>query len=393
MKLSHRFLTTAAAAALAATLAGCAHQGQAPANAAAKAVQAGAQAQPQVVRQAVAPGLYELAYSPKFNAVFVNSSGGFGKDAPASRLLRLDPQSLAVLGEIPLQRRGFGMALDEDAGRIYIGNTIDSSVTVIDIASGKTLGVVQLAKKVQAPGRDGKMQERYEHRFRQLVLDKANGRLFMPGMDSKNSALYVVDTRALKVEKVIPGLGFTATGIALDEAAGKVYVSNQQGQLFTVDARTLKLEKKHEIALDQPLNLTFDAKSKRLFAVDQGLDAFNQSRERAGIKDYVSRGRGDRIVALDPKNGSLLASQPTKGKGPVALLADAERGRLWVTTREGASVEVFHLKTFQPLQRFDLPSHPNSLSLDAQTGAVYATVKNGKNDAKGSNESVVRLSF
>ena len=75
------------------------------------------------------------------------------------------------------------------------------------------------------------------------------------------------------------------------------------------------------------------------------------------------------------------------------MLADAERGRLWVTTREGASVEVFHLKTFQPLQRFDLPSHPNSLSLDAQTGAVYATVKNGKNDAKGSNESVVRLSF
>jgi len=34
-----------------------------------------------VQRQAVAKGLYELAYSPKQNAVFVASSGGFGDDA------------------------------------------------------------------------------------------------------------------------------------------------------------------------------------------------------------------------------------------------------------------------------------------------------------------------
>ncbi len=49
-----------------------------------------------VQRQAVAKGLYELAYSPKQNAVFVASSGGFGDDAGPAQVLRLNPSTLAV---------------------------------------------------------------------------------------------------------------------------------------------------------------------------------------------------------------------------------------------------------------------------------------------------------
>lgn len=49
-----------------------------------------------VQRQAVAKGLYELAYSPKQNAVFVASSGGFGDDAGPAQVLRLNPATLAV---------------------------------------------------------------------------------------------------------------------------------------------------------------------------------------------------------------------------------------------------------------------------------------------------------
>ena len=52
-----------------------------------------AQALPQatVIRRSLAPALYELAYSDKQKAVFVASAGGREKDAPQSRILRLDP--------------------------------------------------------------------------------------------------------------------------------------------------------------------------------------------------------------------------------------------------------------------------------------------------------------
>ena len=61
-----------------------------------------AQALPQatVIRRSLAPALYELAYSDKQKAVFVASAGGREKDAPQSRILRLDPTTLAVVAAV-----------------------------------------------------------------------------------------------------------------------------------------------------------------------------------------------------------------------------------------------------------------------------------------------------
>ncbi|MDT8267907.1 hypothetical protein RQ832_32010, partial [Roseomonas sp. DSM 102946] len=70
-------------------------------------------AAPKMKQVEVAPALYELAFSPSRNALFVLSAGGFAEGAPASRLLRLDPQSLAIRSELTLPLRGFGVALDD----------------------------------------------------------------------------------------------------------------------------------------------------------------------------------------------------------------------------------------------------------------------------------------
>lgn len=388
-----------AAAVLAAALAGCAsHDHKAP------AAQGGHMsgqmgdhmaAQAGVLREAVAPALYELAYAAGTDTVYVSSAGGFGDDAPASQLLQLDGKTLAVKSATPLSRRGFGLAFDEAAGRVYVGNTLDASVLVLDAASGKQIGMVQLTGKVKGTDRQGKPAQMYPHKFRELVLDKANHRLFLPGMGTAKpleSALYVVNTRTLKVEKVIKGLGYAAIGITQDARAGKIYAANMQGQLFTVNARTLAVEKTQNIAVDQPLNLAFDAKRGQVLAVDEGMPMFDEARKKAGLSSYAKHGDGNRVVAIDPANGQVVASMPT-GKNPIALLVDAQRDRLYVSTREGASVDVFDLNTRQQLRSFSLPQHPNSLTLDEKTGAVYVSVKNGRDAAKGSKESVVRLSF
>ncbi len=374
--------------ALAAALAGCAQQASAPA--AGSAPQAAASQKAEVKRQALAQGLYEIAYSAKQDAVFVASAGGRGEGAAPSKILRLHPETLAVQAEIPMERKGFGLTLDDAANRLYIGNTNDGSVTVVDTNSNKVVGVVQLTQKAKVTGPDGKEAERYPYNFREMVVDSANHRLYMPGLTFQDSALFVVDTRALKLEKMVPGFGFLATGVTLDAQGRKLYVSNLQGQLYTVDTGTLAVTKA-EAGGDQLINLAFDAGTRRVLATDQGLEMIDGMRGKMGkIENYAQRGKGNRVVVLDPASGKAVASMPT-GAGPVALLLDEPRQRLYVTSRDAGTVSVFDNRSNALLQTIALPTHPNSLALDAKRNVLYVTVKAGEKDPKGGNESVARI--
>jgi len=371
-----------AGAILAALLAGCAQQGPAASSAAPGAAAASAQVQ----RQALAKGLYELAYSARQNALFVASAGGFGEGADPSKVLRLDPATLAVQAEIALPSRGFGVVLDDAAGRLYVGSTTDAAIAVIDTASNKVVGTVQLAQKA----RDKEGRERYPHGFREMALDGANHRLYLPGLSPEGSALYVVDTRALAVEKVLPGFGTMATGVALDAARGRLFVSNLGGEVYTVDTRSLQTVKRYDGGGDQLLNLAYDAATNRLFATDQGHPIIAERRSKAQ-PSYQPR-PGNRVLVLDADNGALIRAIPTD-EGPIALKLDAPRKRLYVTNRGGGSVTVFDSESYQQLRSVALPSHPNSLAQDERRNVLYVSVKNGEKDPKGSAESVARVAF
>lgn len=352
-------------------------------------VQAG---QLRIQRQVLAPALYELALSKRQDALFVVSAGGQGEKGESSKVLRLDPRTLAVQAEIPLERKGFGVALDDAADRLYVGNGLDASITVIDTRSNQVIAIIQLARKIQARGMDGKLEERYAHSLRELVLDTRNHRLYAPGAWFTDSALYVVDTRALALERVLPGFGFLAAGVTLDHSGSVLYVSNLQGQLHRVDTRSLTVERVIETGGDQLLNLAFDRKQSRILATDQGEALIDGMRKEQGGLDYQRRGEGHRVLVMDAATGALLRSLPA-GKGPVALLLDPDRERLYVTSRESGQVQVYDSRRYELLQTVSLPTHPNSLALDGRSGDLYVSVKNGRDQPKDSPESVFRLSF
>ena len=381
------------ALALAAALAGCAQQATAPAaTGAAAASQPAAKQAGEIRRQALAQGLYEIAYSARQDAVFVASAGGRGEGAAPSKILRLHPETLAVQAEIPLERKGFGIALDDAGNRLYVGNTNDGSVTAIDTATNRVVGVVQLTEKAKVKGPDGKEVERFPYNFREIAVDPANHRLYMPGLRAQDSALFVVDTRALKLEKIVPGFGFMATGVALDAQGGKLYVSNLQGQVFTVDTRTLAATQA-EAPGDQLINLAVAPSAQRLLATDQGLPNLDGMRaKQPALASYQQRGKGNQVLVLNAADSKLVASLPT-GAGPLAMLVDEPRQRLYVTSRNAGTVSVFDTRTNALLQSIAVPPHPNSLALDARRNALYVTVKNGQSDPKGSNESVARIQF
>ena len=366
----------------AALLAACGSPTTAPAPATPyRAVQAA-----QIQRAAVAPGVYELAYSARQNAVFVASAGGFGDNAPPSKLLRLDPRTLAVQAEIALPQRGFGVALDDAVGRLYVGNTLEGSITVVDIAANRVIQTVPMMDKVK--GKDGK--ENYPHHVRELVIDSANQRVYAPGVSFEDGAQYVLNTRTLQREKVVPGIGPVAAGVALDAARNRLYVSNLRGGLHEIDTRSLTVVKQHAPGADQLLNLAYDAQGQRLFATDQGLASISERRQKA--EPGFTPTPGNRVVVIDPASGKVTASVPT-GDGPIAPLFDVQRQRLYVTNRGSGTLSVIDSRGMQVLQTLALPDHPNSLALDAKNNVLYVSVKNGREAARGSNESVVRIAF
>ncbi|WWT74319.1 hypothetical protein V8H18_11360 [Lautropia mirabilis] len=295
------------ALAVAAALSGCAATQDAAQSAVSSVKSLAGQAQ--VTRQAVAPALYEVAYSPSQDVVYVVSAGGFGPDAPASKVLRLDPKTLDVKGEIPLSTNGFGLVLDDAAHRLYITDTRAGSLTVVDVAHDTVVGTVALNEAPDAvPGQKPAKASRAAraakasrtdrtakaagedkdglYKYREVVLDRTHNRLYLPGMSleaGSDGVLKVVDAHTLKVQKVVPGLGFGTTGIALDEAAGKLYVSNLVGQLFVVDTGTLAVTQKFEVAADQLLNPAVDRAAGRCWPWIRAWPVWTRSASRTAL--------------------------------------------------------------------------------------------------------------
>ena len=117
----------------------------------------------------------------------------------------------------------------------------------------------------------------------------------------------------------------------------------------------------------------------------------DEKRQQDGIA-YTPRGKGNQVVAIDPANGQVTRNIAV-GTQPVALLLDAERNRLYVSNRDSGNVSIIDARTGHLLKSVDLQRHPNSLALNPKTGEVYVTIKNARDAARGSNESVARIQY
>ncbi|RMX08870.1 hypothetical protein D8I35_03850 [Corticibacter populi] len=352
-----------------------------------------------ILRVPVASDLVELAFSPRQQAVFVAAPDW--EDETRSRVLRLAPDTLAVQAEIALNGKGFGVALDDAASRLYVTQGFNGAISVVDTASNRLIKQIPLMEKVHFASEFKrlnfseirsdfllkalerfKITEDYPHKVREMVVDTKRHRLFAPGLGlGFDSVLFVIDTRTLTLEKVIEGFGYNAVGIALDEAGGRIFVANMAGQLMVVDADTLALKKTLEVQADQLLNLIYDPEHNRLFGVDQGIDR-DDWRHNHLEREYRHRSEGHRLFTLDADAGTVISNLPT-GEVPIGLRFDAARQRLYVTNRAGVrvatgngSISVFDTAAYQPLQTIALPPHPNSLALDEAANVLYATVKN-----------------
>lgn len=209
---------------------------------------------------------------------------------------------------------------------------------------------------------------------------------------------FVIDTRQNQLEKTIPGFGYNAVGIALDEVRHRVFVSNMQGQLIVVDTQTLEILHTLEIEADQLLNLVYDAATNRLFGVDQGIDR-DRWRDMHLGKSYERRSAGHRVFVLDADTGKTLAEMPTD-EVPIGLRYDGERQRLYVTNRGGIRVDagagtltIYDTAGYTLLETISLPPHPNSMALGAGGEALSSPSRTMATARKPANRKALRASI
>ena len=74
--------------------------------------------QAQIMQKPTAAEVLEIVFSPAQSSLYVSSPNW--KDETLSRTLVLDPKTLEIKQEIPMEAKSFGVALDDAANRLFV---------------------------------------------------------------------------------------------------------------------------------------------------------------------------------------------------------------------------------------------------------------------------------
>ena len=238
--------------------------------------------------------------------------------ARQDRVMVVDPETGALLGQIPGLNRAHGVAFDYAAGHGFATSGADSTVTMFDL---KTLQV--LGRTVAAVDDDG------------ILYDPATRHIFTMNGDAGSAA--VLDGVTGKLLGTIDLGGKPEFGVSAGN--GKVYVNlADKNEVAEVDARAMRVTRHWSIApCEGPSGLAIDRHTMRLFSgCRSGVMAISDA--RAGkLVTTVPIGRGVDACRFDPDTRLAFASN---GDGTLTVIREESPSRFTVVanvpTRRGA---------------------------------------------------------
>jgi len=314
-----------------------------------------------LVTQAPGPGLYELAYDASQNTLFAASAPSFEKEKTTGVVFTLDPVTLAKKGAITTSRRAFATALDEENHTLYIGNTLEGSVTLIDTRSGKEMKTIQLSESTDP---------KHSVHTREMVLDKKNQRLYVSGVAEKG-IIWVVDTRQQQHIATLGNMGAWPTGLAVDADNHRLYAVNGWGELIATDTNTHKLVSRVRVEPGVKhffLNLALDTKNGRAFITDPDLPNVL----------VVDLARGKILHRIDVINALAVAYNPT-------------RDEIYITHRNARRISIVDATRYAVKSSINTQALPNSLALSPDGQALYVSVKQGEKEMGKKADYVIKV--
>ena len=305
------------------------------------------QAAEEMLRKAVGKGAYEMAYSQQENALWLATSQSRKLDK-GGVVYRLDPVTLEVTQAIHNDLKPFGATINNTTQTLWFGNTVNSAVTAIDAKTGEVKGRLVLDDRKRT-------EEVRPLQPRELVADDATNTVYISGI-GKESVIWVVDGENIKLKTAIQNTGKMSTGLALDSKGKRLYTTNADGELITIDTADNKILSRKKLLDD----------GKEHFFINISLDT---ARQRAFITDS----KAAEVLVVDTRNGNILAK--VAAPESLAVLFNPARNEASVTHRQAGKVSVIDAKSYKVVKTFDTPTHPNSLALSADGKTLYVSVK------------------
>ncbi|HBA6344243.1 YncE family protein [Escherichia coli] len=305
------------------------------------------QAAEEMLRKAVGKGAYEMAYSQQENALWLATSQSRKLDK-GGVVYRLDPVTLEVTQAIHNDLKPFGATINNTTQTLWFGNTVNSAVTAIDAKTGEVKGRLVLDDRKRT-------EEVRPLQPRELVADDASNTVYISGI-GKESVIWVVDGENIKLKTAIQNTGKMSTGLALDSKGKRLYTTNADGELITIDTADNKILSRKKLLDD----------GKEHFFINISLDT---ARQRAFITDS----KAAEVLVVDTRNGNILAK--VAAPESLAVLFNPARNEAYVTHRQAGKVSVIDAKSYKVVTTFDTPTHPNSLALSADGKTLYVSVK------------------
>lgn len=305
------------------------------------------QAAEEMLRKAVGKGAYEMAYSQQENALWLATSQSRKLDK-GGVVYRLDPVTLEVTQAIHNDLKPFGVTINNTTQTLWFGNTVNSAVTAIDAKTGEVKGRLVLDDRKRT-------EEVRPLQPRELVADDATNTVYISGI-GKESVIWVVDGENIKLKTAIQNTGKMSTGLALDSEGKRLYTTNADGELITIDTADNKILSRKKLLDD----------GKEHFFINISLDT---ARQRAFITDS----KAAEVLVVDTRNGNILAK--VAAPESLAVLFNPARNEAYVTHRQAGKVSVIDAKSYKVVKTFDTPTHPNSLALSADGKTLYVSVK------------------
>lgn len=315
---------------------------------------------PAFLRQDLLKGVYEAIGIPGLNQLWVASTPSFDKGAPGFIDI-LDATDLRPLRRIELPRQAFALAYDGARGIVYVGNTMNGSLTVVDVASGMILDTIQLGK----PEGEG-----FEH-TRMIAVDPVTGRVVVTS-PSEDGAVWVVDPAQGNAVQRIDKSGLWTAGLAVDGKTGRAYTTGGGiNEVLVLDLKTG--ERAGSFATGDTKAEGADA-SQRFF-VNAALDA-------DGVRLFAADANSGTLYVFNTESGAVEATAPI-GPGTLDVVYSGVNDLIAVTYRgvsreapEGSGgIVLLNGSDYSRIADIPLPAHPNSLSFDEGEKTLFLTVK------------------
>ncbi|MEK9502556.1 YncE family protein [Gemmatimonadota bacterium DH-20] len=297
-------------------------------------------AQPTVDRQAqIHGGLYELASWTQDGSVWVNAVGS--QFAEGAKVIQLDGSTLEQIRAIDVpDARAFGMAINQATGTVYTTNTRDGTMSAIDIETGEVT-------VISDPNADGT-----PHLYR-IAIDESRNMVYA-SLAQTPGLVWAVDGSTNTLDRVIDAGGARPTGIVVDAARNRLYVSNIGDDFVSViDLSNDAIIDRIPTAGSRSTQMAFDPATDRLFVGNQGNHG---------------------VTVIDLEEMRAVKFIPT-GDQPVGIGFNPVSNQIYTANRAGGTVTVIDAESYEEVAELEIGSNPNTIFVDESTGLVYVSNK------------------